>query len=148
MNLAACMHLNIVSRCRNSLNVFDSEEVRAIANSHENLLWRCAAARSARKQPPRALLKVAAVGLRERFTHARDALQKAVSIERLEQVVERIDLKGAHSMLRVRGGEYNQRGGKTAQLFECLEPAARAELNVKVEHVRAPGCDGCDCRLD
>jgi hypothetical protein len=138
------VHFDVVARRRDAPDLVDGQEKRAIRIADENLARGRGPARQLREQPAHALIEVAAVGLCERRAHAVDARAKPVTIERLQQVVERLDLERAHRVLGIRGGEYDQRRVHLAQRVDDVETAASAELDIEVQDVRLRGLYGRD----
>src|SRR6185437_4908014 len=129
-------------------DVLDGEEVRAIGIPHEYLLGRWRAARQPRQHASHAFLPIAAIRRDERGADTLGALQEAVAIEGLQQIIERLDLEGPDRMLRVGRREDDDGCRGTAERIEHLEAAACAELDIEIKHIRRQFPHGDDRRLD
>ena len=94
-----------------------------------------------REQPPADVAGLLAVDL------AADALERALealAVERLQQVVERLDLEGAQRVLIVGGHEHDRRHALGADRLNHLEAVELRHVHVEEHEIGRLGEDGLD----
>ena len=69
---------------------------------------------------------------------------EALAVERLEQVVERVDVEGAQRVVIEGGHEDDERHARGADGFDDFEAAGAGHLHVEKDEVRLQASDGVD----
>ena len=140
--------LDIVTGSGKPLNVVDRKKERPLRLAHQDLPRSGRAPWNSRQQASYPLLQVAVIRLSERGTNALDTAQEALPIERLQQVIDRLDLEGAYGILGVSGCKHDQWRCDVTEPVEDVEATACSELNVEINDIRNRRGNGGDTRLD
>ncbi len=84
------------------------------------------------EQPP---LEFAAGAAFDLLPGARDRLLEPIAVERLEQIVERVNVEGAQRVRVVGGDEDHERHARRADGLDDVEPAVARHLHVEEDEI-------------